>query len=478
MQQRAGRNMRRHVLRAIRRFAVLAIADLASYAVMRELLRAVRDQQVLGSWLAGQVYSVLPPAILNGWQFAAALFVGLFVTGNYGYADQRRSPHRLFLGCALATALPFWMTIWTNGLELVVLQYTLVTGLVWMGLVAERLIIDRLVTRILRPDRSAAPALFVGPAEQCGAAMTSAAFAPGGEYRPVGFVDVHIPPAPSALGHIVDFPRLLHDSRAETVVVCGYLTDARFHEVVDAALAAGCGVFSVPRAIEIAAVQPTLVWRRGAPLIELSRPTLRGRQLFLKRMLDLGGSGLGLLIVAPLMLAIAAAVKLESKGPAVFWHRRLGKNGRVFSCYKFRSMRADAEERLRADPALYEAYVRNHYKLSEERDPRLTRIGRFLRRTSLDELPQLINVFKGEMSLVGPRPIVPEELGQYGQAAGVFLSLKPGMTGAWAVNGRSRVGYPSRADIELDYVRQWSLGRDLSILLRTFRTVLVGAGAE
>jgi lipopolysaccharide/colanic/teichoic acid biosynthesis glycosyltransferase len=140
-------------------------------------------------------------------------------------------------------------------------------------------------------------------------------------------------------------------------------------------------------------------------------------------------------------------------------------------------MRKDAEASLRGDPELYREYVENNFKLSDDRDPRLTRVGRWLRRTSLDELPQLLNVFVGDMSLVGPRPIVPEELERYGHGAAVFLSLKPGMTGAWQVNGRSTIGYPARADIELEYVRNWSLGRDLWILLTTIPAVLRMRGA-
>jgi lipopolysaccharide/colanic/teichoic acid biosynthesis glycosyltransferase len=172
------------------------------------------------------------------------------------------------------------------------------------------------------------------------------------------------------------------------------------------------------------------------------------------------------------------AVKLDSRGPGLFSHRRLGLNGMGFPCLKFRSMHADADERLRADGPLYREYAANDFKLPAERDPRLTRVGRFLRRTSLDELPQLLNVLRGDMSLVGPRPIVPEELEKYGHGAALFLSLKPGITGAWAVNGRSEVAYPDRADLELEYVRAWSLLGDVGILLRTVPAVLLRRGAH
>jgi lipopolysaccharide/colanic/teichoic acid biosynthesis glycosyltransferase len=140
-------------------------------------------------------------------------------------------------------------------------------------------------------------------------------------------------------------------------------------------------------------------------------------------------------------------------------------------------MKADAEKLLHSDEALLYEYRRNHFKLPEEKDPRLTRVGRLLRKASLDELPQLWNVFKGEMSLVGPRPVVPEELDHYGDGAFLFLSLKPGMTGAWAVQGRSQVGYPGRTHIELAYVREWSLWKDLGLLLKTIPAVLYMRGA-
>jgi len=474
LQQRAAANLRRHMVRAVRRFSALVVADLASFYLMRELMRALREVDALTVPLG----SLLPRNILNGWQYAAALFVALFVTGNYGRGDQRRDPRRLFLACALATALPLWMTIWTRGLEPVIVQYAITTVLVWVGLVAERRAIDRVIEFVRPAYRNAAATLFVGPAEECRAAIESPGFAVGGECLPIGFVDVHVPPAADAIGHVSDFASLLNGAGAEVAVICGHLPDTHFREVVDAALASQCHVLSVPRAIAVAGVQPTLVWRREQPLIELTRPTLKAWQLFLKRVVDVVGSVAGLLLFSPVFTFVAVAVKLESHGPAIFGHQRLGLNARTFNCLKFRSMHPDAEERLRRDPSLHAEYVANHFKLAEARDPRLTLIGRFLRKTSLDELPQLINVLKGEMSLVGPRPIVPAELKLYGHGAPAFLSLKPGMTGAWQINGRSDVGYPHRADIELEYVQNWSLGGDLWILLKTIPAVLGRRGAH
>ena len=170
LQQRAPANLRRHMQRAAVRFLVLVIGDLVSFGVMRELLRAVRDRAVLGAWIAAPVRMVLPPGILAGWQYAAALLVGLVVMGNYRPGDRRRDPGRLFFACALATALPLWMTIWTRGLDVVLVQYVLTVSLVWAGVMAERLTIDGLVAWVRRPGRDAAETLFVGSGLEIGRA--------------------------------------------------------------------------------------------------------------------------------------------------------------------------------------------------------------------------------------------------------------------------------------------------------------------
>src|SRR3989440_8052944 len=219
--QHAATTLQRHVLRALRRFTVLVVADLASFYVMRELLRTVRDYAWFGERVAARLGDLLPPGILNGWQYAAALFVALFLTGNYGRGDQRRDPRRLFIACALATALPLWMTIWTRGLEPVMVQYTITTLLVWAGLLAERRALDRIVVRFFPMYRNAAATLFVGPAEACRDAIQSPTFALGGECRPGGFGEVHVPAAPDAVGYGVDFRTVLHRNGAEGALVAG-----------------------------------------------------------------------------------------------------------------------------------------------------------------------------------------------------------------------------------------------------------------
>jgi lipopolysaccharide/colanic/teichoic acid biosynthesis glycosyltransferase len=145
--------------------------------------------------------------------------------------------------------------------------------------------------------------------------------------------------------------------------------------------------------------------------------------------------------------------------------------------YKFRTMHREAEQLLAQDPKLWNEYVTNGFKLPAELDRRVTKVGRFLRRSSLDELPQVLNVLLGTMSLVGPRPVVPAEIDNYGERRGIYLSVRPGVTGAWQVGGRSQIDYPERVDIDEQYVRDWSLGLDLRILARTPKAVLTARGA-
>ncbi|MBL8028023.1 MAG: sugar transferase [Fibrobacteres bacterium] len=201
--------------------------------------------------------------------------------------------------------------------------------------------------------------------------------------------------------------------------------------------------------------------------------------LFLKRILDIIGSSIAILLFLPSIAVISLAIKLaDRKGPVFFRQYRLGKNGQVFRIFKFRTMVMDAEKILRSNRALYEEYIQNNFKLPPEKDPRITWIGAFLRKTSLDELPQLFNAFSGDMSLVGPRPIVVDEIVKYDKYTKKFLSVKPGITGWWQVAGRSNIEYPDRIYLEMFYVERASFFFDLKILIETVPTVLFGRGAH
>ena len=194
----------------------------------------------------------------------------------------------------------------------------------------------------------------------------------------------------------------------------------------------------------------------------------------LKRLLDVVGATLGLVATLPLWLGIVIAIRLDSPGPAIFVQERVGHHGRRFRFYKFRSMFADAEQRL-AEVQAHNEIDGPVFKMRD--DPRVSRAGAFLRRTSLDELPQLINVLKGEMSLVGPRPPLPREVEQYRPGDIVRLSVKPGLTCLWQIRGRSHVGFDQWMEYDREYVRNMSLWLDLQILLRTVWVVISCRGA-
>ena len=193
-----------------------------------------------------------------------------------------------------------------------------------------------------------------------------------------------------------------------------------------------------------------------------------------KRCFDILAASILLVLLVPLLVIVALAVKLHDGGPVLFRQARMGRGGRPFRIAKFRTMVPDAETRLRANPELYARYVGNDFKLDLCDDVRVSGLGRFLRASSLDELPQLFNVLRGDMSLVGPRPIVQPELAQYAErgAATAYLADRPGLTGLWQVSGRNRLGYDERIHLDLVYVSSRSLAIDLKILLRTPLAVL------
>ena len=197
-----------------------------------------------------------------------------------------------------------------------------------------------------------------------------------------------------------------------------------------------------------------------------------------KRSFDVSSALLAILILSPIFLMIMAMVKFSDRGPAFYGHRRVGHNGRMFHCLKFRTMVMDGDEVLRqylaANPEAAEEWKATR-KLKN--DPRVTAIGNVLRKLSLDELPQLINIIRGEMSVVGPRPVVDEELNYYESAASYYLSTRPGLTGLWQISGRNDVSYKERVDFDTQYVRNWSMMQDVSIIVKTIPAVCMSRGS-
>jgi len=202
---------------------------------------------------------------------------------------------------------------------------------------------------------------------------------------------------------------------------------------------------------------------------------MRSWPLIAKRLIDLFGAILGMMLLSPLFLMIYILLKMDSPGPALYRRILIGFRGRPFVVYKFRSMVVDAHQMLQNNAALLQEYQRS---LKITNDSRVTRVGRFLRKTSLDELPQLFNIIRGDMSLVGPRMLGDLELARYGDARNILLSVKPGLTGLWQVSGRHTIAFDKRMELDLYYVEHWDLLMDINILLKTVPAVLNGTGAE
>jgi exopolysaccharide biosynthesis polyprenyl glycosylphosphotransferase len=228
--------------------------------------------------------------------------------------------------------------------------------------------------------------------------------------------------------------------------------------------------------VDVAGDRTTIRPIDGVPLLHVEHPRLKGGRRLVKAVFDRVGALVLLTLLAPPMLIIAALVRFApgERGPVIFRQQRVGKDGRPFVLFKFRSMYVDAEARL--------AELREHNETAAglfkiRKDPRVTRVGRWLRRLSLDELPQLLNVLRGEMSLVGPRPPLPSEVAKYPADMRRRLVVKPGLTGLWQVSGRSDLSWEDTIRLDLTYVENWSLAMDLAILARTLGAVIRSAGA-
>jgi exopolysaccharide biosynthesis polyprenyl glycosylphosphotransferase len=319
-------------------------------------------------------------------------------------------------------------------------------------------------------------AVIVGAGELGRRIMQSIVAQPDLGYQVVGFVDDLRREDIGrfrALGPLDSLPRVVADHAVEQVIVA-LPSHKRVLEVIKLCSAHDVEFRIVPDFYELSLDRVDMDYIHGIPLIGLREPTLSGWKRFSKRATDVIVASVALVLLSPLLLVVAIAIKLDSPGPVLFRQLRVGRGGKQFWFYKFRSMRADAEE------AFWQLVEQNEVKgpiFKIRNDPRITRVGRFIRRTSIDELPQLINVLQGDMSLVGPRPPIPHEVERYEDWHRRRLDVSPGITGLWQVSGRSLLTFDEMVLLDLWYIENWSLGLDLQIILRTIPAVLLERGA-
>ena len=300
-------------------------------------------------------------------------------------------------------------------------------------------------------------------------------------YRIIGFVDDlgpegHDVPNESLIGSTSELRELVDANGASLVLIAASAFDAaRLNRLIWELQGADIDLQITSGTVDLMASRMVVQSVAGVPLLYVRRAGMDRLQETMKRTLDIAGSLAGLILLSPVLLAVALWIKKDSPGPVFFRQVRVGRDGEPFSCWKFRTMEQDAEARLPELEHLSEG-PGLLFKLKE--DPRVTRAGRTLRRLSIDELPQLFNVLKGEMSLVGPRPALPSEAEQYDDWVRNRLTVKPGITGLWQVSGRTETSFADYIRYDLFYIQNWSLYLDLWILWRTLRAVITGEGAH
>ncbi len=420
--------------------------------------------------------------------FCAALVAILFVVFHYsGVYRQRRDRTWLEEVYTIASATTMGVvTLIILNLIFGQLSYSRLIFLYTAVLVTLLLGVSRAVIYTLRRylrrqgvlvDR----VLLIGAGEVGRMIMRNIAARPGLGYQLIGFLDDN-PVKNStdigrfkALGPLENFAKVLEQEPVDLAIIClpwqSHRTVARLLHQCDLA---GIKAQIVPDLFQLTKNQMQVEELNGIPLISTRDVSIAGWNLVFKRVFDVTLASLIALVAAPLGLLIALAIRLDSPGPVLYAQTRVGRNGKEFQIFKFRSMVVDADAR-RAELAAQNQATGPLFKVHD--DPRRTRVGRILRRFSLDELPQLINVLRGEMSLVGPRPNRPEEVAQYQDWHKKRLSVSPGMTGLWQVSGRSDLTFDEMVLLDIYYAENWSIGLDLSILLMTIPKVLLGQGA-
>lgn len=452
---------------------MLFVFDATAFLMARELAGRLQDpvliQTASGVALAGPLASPGGPASLI---FPVVLLLSLLTSGSYS----RHRPIVLMglllvsvAAAAVATALALASLIGVPR----AFAHIGVFGLVcYTVLAAGRALSQRFVLRVWPRNWGALPAVRLSTTTR----EYDAQPRNWGDYAIVEQIQISSThPAndlPAALNRLEEIAM----TGGEAVIATGDIPDDALVPVVHSALDLGYRIIFPARAVEIEGIRPRLIWQDSEPFFEITTPMLRASAQVTKRVFDVVTSSALLLLAAPLVAVIALCIRLDSAGPVLFTQDRAGLGGRRFRMLKFRTMKVGADAEKQHLAHLNRSGDTRLFKIPS--DPRVTRVGAFLRRWSLDELPQLINVLKGEMSLVGPRPFFEADFAAYEDRHFRRLDSKPGLTGLWQVSGRSDVvDFEDVIFLDRQYIEQWSIWLDLSILTRTIPAVLRRDGA-
>lgn len=464
-------NLRRHFARSARRIAALFVFDFIAVELARLAVGAVRVSAPFG----GAASRLLPEGLLGTTSAALAIFVGLVAAGAYLPGDAWRDPARAIKGVAIGVALALWATIAASGMAVATLRWSVVVVLLGNWIALWRVGVSHLTNAFYRRFGPTERVIFVGPRADGAPSPEMSAFTAQSRITSLGWLSDR-PELEDHIGRPSNVWEVLSTSRADTVVVCGYLTEDQLKSVVEASMVARCRVLSMPRYEGVPSTTPRYVHHAGQVFMELTIPSLTAGGLLMKRLFDLCASLAALVVLSPALGAVAVLIRADSPGPVFFGGERVGFGGRTFKMLKFRTMCDGADSQKLELAHLNHTGDARLFKIPD--DPRVTRVGAFLRKWSLDELPQLLNVVRGDMSLVGPRPFFEKDLDGYDDHHFLRMAARPGITGMWQVYGRSDVtDFEEVVRLDREYIDRWTFRLDMRILLRTIPTVLRRTGA-
>jgi exopolysaccharide biosynthesis polyprenyl glycosylphosphotransferase len=450
-------------------------------AIARHVLRIVilHALDAVAGFVAAFASLVLMPVPAAG--SAIPLLVGLLLLGlegrgAYQSAHGRRDPWRIVSGIALAFVASVLVSALGPVEHIPVPFIALFCVLATVAVVTQRALVDKLVGQAYAHGVGLRRAVIVGRSSDIDSVIESLRADGHQDHLIVGHVVPGSNPDASALGSLADLEAIINREEPAELILCSQLPNEAHRRVADVCVRNGVSILALPSWGKATRgwAEPVVIGRMSGFWLHPVR--LEVPSLLLKRTADIVFTTLALLVCLPLIVIIGVAIKLDSPGPMFFRQRRVGLGGKEFTMWKFRSMRNEAERRH--DDVAHLNHYADARLFKLQADPRITRVGRWLRRSSLDELPQLFNVIAGDMSLVGPRPPLPKEVRRYEQRHFVRLSVVPGMTGPWQVGGRNLItDFEEVVRLEREYIERWSFRLDLQIMLKTIGVMISGQGA-
>ena len=439
-----------------------------------------------------QWYRIVDPASYTGFTFylEIGLLAGVFIVVALSLEGVYKLPrgtsflnefYRLVTATSIVTIILMVGNYMFQPLYHSRLVYGIAGMLILLFLTISRIVNRQIMAWLRRRGIGIRRVLLVGAGEVSRMIMRVLLAKPDLGFDVVGFLDdnpekgqKNLGPF-SALGSIDNLVQVIGKYGVEEVIITlPWQYHRRIMSVLNQCTRLNVRARVVPDVLQLSLDRVDVEVLDGIPLLGIKPVSISGSRLAIKRTLDLTITAVGMIVILPIMALVALAIKLDSSGPAIFVQKRIGKNGNSFNTFKFRSMVLDAEN-LREDLTDFNEADGPLFKMKD--DPRLTRTGRWIRRFSLDELPQVFNVLRGEMSLVGPRPALPKEVDAYESWHRKRLEVTPGLTGMWQVSGRSTLSFDEMVMLDIYYVENWSPFLDLSIMLRTIPKVLSGEGA-